>query len=206
MESSSSPLRLASPSRPPSCSTLLSPSRSTLLSPSCSTLLYPSCSTLLSPSRPRRIPFSRARAQGALSACQALLPDLRAGAFLRQLHAVQNDWFALSAQARAALFSWQEAITVSPKGLLDAAAIRETAGSGGGLAGSRRDEGQGLYLGAHVRERTTRVAQEPLEEILRLLLEERLICADAVHGEHLLHEPALAAGFVSVVGNGDLAI
>ncbi|OSX58706.1 hypothetical protein POSPLADRAFT_1060596 [Postia placenta MAD-698-R-SB12] len=93
MKISSSPLRPACPSRPPFRS------------------------TLLSPSRPRRIPFSRARTQGALSACQALLPDLRAGAFLRQLHALQNDQFGLPAQVRAALFRWQEVFM----GLLDAA-------------------------------------------------------------------------------------
>ncbi|OSX62337.1 hypothetical protein POSPLADRAFT_1056928 [Postia placenta MAD-698-R-SB12] len=75
-------------------------------------------------SRPRGIPLSLARAQGALSARQALLLDLRAGGLLRQLHAVQNDWFGLPAQAQDALFSWQEAFTGLLEGLLDAAAVR----------------------------------------------------------------------------------
>lgn len=62
------------------------------------------------------MPFSRPRAQGALSACQAVLLDLRAGAFLPQRHALQSDQFGLPAQAHAALFSWQVFM-----GLLDAA-------------------------------------------------------------------------------------
>lgn len=70
------------------------------------------------------MPLSLARAQGALSARQALLLDLRAGALLRSLHAVQNDWFGLPAQAQDALFSWQEAFTGLLEGLLDTAAAR----------------------------------------------------------------------------------
>ncbi|KAH9944647.1 hypothetical protein B0H21DRAFT_779484 [Amylocystis lapponica] len=68
-------------------------------------------------SHPRGTLLSHARASGSLSPRQSLLLDLRMGAYLKQLHErVQNDWFGLPSQARAELYSWQEAFT----GLLEA--------------------------------------------------------------------------------------
>ncbi|KAI0954253.1 hypothetical protein AcV7_007532 [Taiwanofungus camphoratus] len=78
-------------------------------------------------SHPRGIPLSRARASGKLSPRQALLLDLRMGAYLKQLHGVQNDWFGLPAQAADALYSWQEAFTLLLETLLEEARERGVA-------------------------------------------------------------------------------
>ncbi|CDO68977.1 hypothetical protein BN946_scf184777.g7 [Trametes cinnabarina] len=70
-------------------------------------------------SHPRGVPLSAARASGKLSPRQAALLDLRTGAYLKQLHDVQNDWFGLPSQAQDALYSWQEAFTPLLEGLLE---------------------------------------------------------------------------------------
>ncbi|PCH37158.1 hypothetical protein WOLCODRAFT_109674 [Wolfiporia cocos MD-104 SS10] len=75
-------------------------------------------------SRPRGVSLAHARTAGLLSARQALLLDLRLGALLQQLHAVQNDWFGLPAQAADGLYSWQEAFTLLLEGLLVEAEAR----------------------------------------------------------------------------------
>ncbi|CCM06218.1 uncharacterized protein FIBRA_08463 [Fibroporia radiculosa] len=69
-------------------------------------------------SRPRGVPLSHARTSGALTARQVLLLELRIGAYLKQLHDVQNDWFGLPTQEHDGLYSWQEAFTLSLESLL----------------------------------------------------------------------------------------
>ncbi|GBE84197.1 hypothetical protein SCP_0601750 [Sparassis crispa] len=75
-------------------------------------------------SRPRGLPLSHVRARGLLSERQALMLQLRMGAYLKQLHGVQNDWFGLPAQAGDALYSWQEAFTGLLEDLLEEAHMR----------------------------------------------------------------------------------
>ncbi|OSC98872.1 hypothetical protein PYCCODRAFT_1374292 [Trametes coccinea BRFM310] len=70
-------------------------------------------------SHPRGVTLSAARASGKLSPRQAALLDLRTGAYLKQLHDVQNDWFGLPSQEHDALYSWQEAFTPLLEGLLE---------------------------------------------------------------------------------------
>ncbi|KAA1477954.1 hypothetical protein DENSPDRAFT_845139 [Dentipellis sp. KUC8613] len=57
-------------------------------------------------------PLSTAKQQGLLTPRQQLELDLRLGAHLKQLHAIENDWFGPPALASDAFFSWQEAFTL----------------------------------------------------------------------------------------------
>ncbi|TFY52624.1 hypothetical protein EVG20_g10475 [Dentipellis fragilis] len=75
-------------------------------------------------------PLSIARQKGLLSEQQKLALDLRLGAHLKQLHAVENDWFGPPALESDALFSWQEAFTLMLEEVLTEA---ETLARGGNL-------------------------------------------------------------------------
>jgi len=74
---------------------------------------------------PRGQTLSSLRVSGKLSPRQTLLLDLRAGAYLKQLHEIQNDWFGLPAQEAEGLYSWQEAFTSLLEALLEEAQERQ---------------------------------------------------------------------------------
>ncbi|KZT06674.1 uncharacterized protein LAESUDRAFT_743264 [Laetiporus sulphureus 93-53] len=75
-------------------------------------------------SRPRGLPLSHLRVSGTLTPPQSLKLDLRAGAYLRELHDLENEWFGLPAQEREGIYNWQEAFTGLIEGLLEEAQAR----------------------------------------------------------------------------------
>lgn len=75
---------------------------------------------LLSPAAKHIISLSQARKENLLSAIDDARIDIQVGAYLAQLHAIQNDWFGVPHRVEPSepSYSWQETFTLLLETLL----------------------------------------------------------------------------------------